>query len=374
MQVGRREKYYTPLHFAAAGGYLQDLELMLASVPSEEAASIPLALNSKDRTPLWFAAANGHIDAVKLLLRLGAKAHINHLTRQPQYPTTLWAMVNAKPPNSLEGITALLISGADPNIQQPTTGQTLLHHAALTNNTPLLTLLQHNANPHLPGNTSALPLHHPAYYGYLPCVTALLQPFPHHPPLDINTPNNAGSTLLLLAARFGYDFLLPLLLAHKADPHHRDISGLTFLFGHEAVVQLLLDKGAAVDAKEDSTGRKPLSYAARYGREAVVQLLLDKGADVDAKDDSSETPLSWVATTGHETIVRQLLDKDADVDAKDDSGWTPLFYAAARGHEAVVRQLLDNDADVEAKDGSGRTPLFYAAVRGHEAVVRLLKS
>ena len=51
--------------------------------------------------------------------------------------------------------------------------------------------------------------------------------------------------------------------------------------GHEAVVQLLLDKGAAVDAVLKD-GHTALIIAAQQGHEAVVKLLLDKGAAVDA--------------------------------------------------------------------------------------------
>jgi ankyrin repeat protein len=57
--------------------------------------------------------------------------------------------------------------------------------------------------------------------------------------------------------------------------------------GHAAVVQLLLDAGAAVDAQQP-TGRTALHVAAREGQAAVTQLLLsaqlllDAGAAVDA--------------------------------------------------------------------------------------------
>jgi ankyrin repeat protein len=49
------------------------------------------------------------------------------------------------------------------------------------------------------------------------------------------------------------------------------------LNGHEAVVKLLLEKGAELETK-DKSGQTPLSLAAENGREAVVKLLLEKGA------------------------------------------------------------------------------------------------
>jgi ankyrin repeat protein len=61
--------------------------------------------------------------------------------------------------------------------------------------------------------------------------------------------------------------------------------------GHEAVVKLLVEKGADVDTK-DNYGRTPLSQAAENANKAVVKLLLEKGADVESKDINCETPLS----------------------------------------------------------------------------------
>lgn len=51
--------------------------------------------------------------------------------------------------------------------------------------------------------------------------------------------------------------------------------------GHTAVVQLLLDAGAAVST-QSADGFSPLQGAARRGHVAVVQLLLDTCANVVA--------------------------------------------------------------------------------------------
>jgi ankyrin repeat protein len=111
------------------------------------------------------------------------------------------------------------------------------------------------------------------------------------------------------------------------------------------VAKLLLDTGKVdVDAK-DEDGSTPLSWAAGLGHEAVVKLLLDKGAELETEDGRGRMPLSYAAESGHEAVAKLLLDTGkVDVDAKDEDGSTPLSWAAGLGHEAVVKLLLDKGA------------------------------
>jgi ankyrin repeat protein len=140
--------------------------------------------------------------------------------------------------------------------------------------------------------------------------------------------------------------------------------------GHEAVVSLLLEKGAILDLK-DSLGQTELHQAASSGHEAVVRLLLEKGADAAAKDGYGYTALHRAAIIGHEAVARSLLEKGANLDVKDRDGRMPLHWAAFNGHELMVLLLLENGAKMGGKIVYW-TPLHAAAFNGHEAVVRLL--
>ena len=77
---------------------------------------------------------------------------------------------------------------------------------------------------------------------------------------------------------------------------------------HDAVVQVLLAKGAnpnCVTKPSVATdhfmrdcrtkGETPLHRAAAFGTEATIQMLLDAGARIDAKDMNGDSALSWAS-------------------------------------------------------------------------------
>jgi hypothetical protein len=113
-------------------------------------------------------------------------------------------------------------------------------------------------------------------------------------------------------------------------------------FGLERVVgQLLETDGVNLNSTDNTYRRSALPWAAENGHEAVVKLLLEKGAELETKDMHGWTPLSQATRNGHEAVVKLLLEKGAELETKDMHGWTPLSQATQNGHEAVVKLLLE---------------------------------
>jgi ankyrin repeat protein len=132
------------------------------------------------------------------------------------------------------------------------------------------------------------------------------------------------------------------------------------LGGDDAVVKLLLEKGAEMESKDNDCGQTPLSLAAMEGHEAAVKLLLEKGAELESKDKDGRTPLSRAGENGHEAVVKLLLKKGAEMESKDKDGRTPLSRAVIDGREAAVKLLLENGAELVSKDDKyAQTPLSW---------------
>ncbi|MGH8614208.1 MAG: ankyrin repeat domain-containing protein [Gammaproteobacteria bacterium] len=65
--------------------------------------------------------------------------------------------------------------------------------------------------------------------------------------------------------------------------------------GHWRLCQFLIEQGADVNRPLANTGESPLHAAVckAIGTEQAIQLLLDAGAKIDAKDMIGDSPLSW---------------------------------------------------------------------------------
>ncbi|MCK9869519.1 ankyrin repeat domain-containing protein [Nocardiopsis dassonvillei] len=75
-----------------------------------------------------------------------------------------------------------------------------------------------------------------------------------------------------------------------------------------------LDHGLPVDTR-DEQGNTLLMLAAYHGQEAVVRALVDRGADVDLRNDRDQTPVAGALFKGEEGIVALLVAAGADLDA-----------------------------------------------------------
>jgi ankyrin repeat protein len=149
-----------------------------------------------------------------------------------------------------------------------------------------------------------------------------------------------GATPFLRAAAAGDMVGMRLLLQYKADPNIPTRHGLTPLGAASGIgyvggmskewsrqqrfeaVKFLLDLGASVDSA-DSVGRTPLHGAAALGYPEIVQLLVDHGAKLDAKDKG-----------GSVDSVEPLIPLDYAIGIR-------LFTAASPVHQPETQELLE---------------------------------
>ena len=150
-----------------------------------------------------------------------------------------------------------------------------------------------------------------AYYGDVSAMKLLLAKGAQMQSLGDNVGLNAASF-------HGHWRLCKFLLERGADVNATEAdTGETALhaalsqtnrLAHNLVVKVLLAHGANPNCttKKDAEtgafmrdcrtkGETPLHRAAAFGDEEAIQLLLDGGAVIDAKDMNGETPLSWAS-------------------------------------------------------------------------------
>lgn len=71
----------------------------------------------------------------------------------------------------------------------------------------------------------------------------------------------------------------------------------------------------------------PLHMAAYWGNQEAIEILLRHKAKVNAKDSNGLTPLHYSVSSGRHQCVTFLINKGADLNAKGRDGRTPLDLA-----------------------------------------------
>jgi hypothetical protein len=166
-----------------------------------------------------------------------------------------------------------------------------------------------------------------------------------------------------------------------------------------ALVETLVDFGAAVEARGSAKWGSPLMTALAFGYLSAAEALVRRGARADnitaaaglgrvadaaqllaaADPESRHRALAVAAQHGHVEIVRLLLDAGEDPNRYNPDGnhshSTPLHQAVLAGHEAVVRLLVERGARLDIEDTIYHgTPLGWARYAGKTEIENYLRA
>lgn len=303
----------TPLYAATEASCLDSAKMLV-----NNNADVNLSAGSKSTSPLALAASQNQLDFVQLYLEHGGD--VNRVMENGS--TTLVSAMNKIVSTKL--VEALLASGGDANAKTDE-GTTALFQAIQSNRPDLMTvLLDHGANPNLPG--------------------------PKHP---------------LWPATYKPK-CLQLLLSRGAD--HKKTPGLMELASSLKKlesVKILIEAGVSPNLRKDGV-YTPLCSAIRDDTRDIVTYLLDHGADPNFP--AAEYPAFKCITHKRTHFLPQLVA--AGVDLNTPKG---IMETAVRFNDKdALIFLFDHNVNPNDKTPEGHTALTTAIRENRIDLVDLL--
>ena len=321
------------------------------------------------RSPLHFACSSGSLGVVKMLVRAGAGVGVPDSMGQ----TCLMLATYCRHTETVRYLVGL--KEVDVDKRNNMRGYTVLHLAVQQNLADMVKVfIDAGAEVEAKDGSGHSPLHVASSSGSLEFVKLLVAAG-----AGVRVTDNEGATCLLFAAVHGCTETVRYLVGVEGVEveHTDDIYGRTALHWalhtqHADVVQVLIDAGANIEAK-DKKGYSPLLFACVIGELVLVKKLVAAGAGVRVTNDEGTACLAIAASRGHTETVRYLVDlPEVEVDHADDEGRTALHWALYTKHADVVPVLIDAGADIEARCNDGYSPLLYATEAEELGLFKLL--
>lgn len=114
--------------------------------------------------------------------------------------------------------------------------------------------------------------------------------------------------------------------------------------GDVVSVERIVQENPELLNRPDENGFTPLILATYFGHQKIAEVLLKRGADIDARDTSGNTALMGVSFKGFYEIVKLLIDHGADVSVKNRDGETALSFAETFGQNETAKLLAATGA------------------------------
>ncbi|CAN0243799.1 unnamed protein product, partial [Scytosiphon promiscuus] len=345
---------------------------------------------------LMYAAAGGHPEVVKVLLNGQGPGKADPNLKHVQGGT---ALMEAATSGSQEVVDLLLAAGADPLVRDKDGVSPLMSAAAQGRTEACKVLIAKGNDVNAMANSGGTSLMFAAGAGHKEAAEVLIQAG-----ADVNakleakpefleqarvifmpSPSNPRYISGLPPRTPAYDAVVRLLVEKGADVRAKDEEGFTPLLNagnFEEVASFLVESGADPnDVYTDEEGREHnlLFDSVTLGNEEFAELLVKKGASASYKDAAGASVLVHAAHAKMPKVVKALLDAPesagVDKDAASDDGVTALIAAAMKGHADIVDMLLGAKCNQDVADKDGTNALMAAASNGHlEAATSLVKA
>ncbi|MBL1407670.1 ankyrin repeat domain-containing protein [Sphingobacterium faecale] len=140
-------------------------------------------------------------------------------------------------------------------------------------------------------------------------------------------------------------------------------------------IQMMIEHKKEVVNERSDHGFTPLGIAAHFGKEDVVRLLLLHHANpnIASQNGYNTYPLHASLAANHVGITKMLIESGAEVNVLQYGGIAPLHLAAQHGNIDLIINLLEQGADITQLTNTGQSASDLAVDKGFTELADILK-